>query len=145
MTEVKIYIETTIHGPAQKKGKYMYMLETVRRGQTETRFGTGEGWEGENGLVLLATAASLHRLTRPCKVTIITTCDHVRAMISGGWPQKWAENGWINARGKPVSNQERWKEYLEAAAPHQIKAEIDRNEYKDWMIRNLEREEGWKA
>ncbi len=87
MTEVKIYIETTIHGPAQKKGKYMYMLETVRRGQTETRFGTGEGWEGENGLVLRATAASLHRLTRPCKVTIITTCDHVRAMISGGWPR----------------------------------------------------------
>lgn len=145
MTEVKIYIETTIHGPAQKKGKYIYLLETIRKGQAETRFGSGEGSEGENGLVLRAAAESLHRLTRPCKVTIITTCDHVRGMISSGWPQRWAENGWINARGKPVRNQEQWKEYLEAAGPHQIKAEIDKNDYKDWMIRNLERGGEWRT
>ena len=144
MTKVKIYIETTAHGPKQRKGKYMYMLETIRKGQAETRFGTGEGSDGENGLTLRAIIVSLRRLTRPCAVTVITPCDHVRGMISGGWPQKWSKSGWINARGKPVRNEDLWNEDLEAARQHEIRAEIRANEYKDWMIRNLERGEEWR-
>ena len=42
MQDVNIYIETSIHGPARKDGKYIYMLECIRDGIPVTLYKTGE-------------------------------------------------------------------------------------------------------
>lgn len=70
--KVKIYIETDIHGPRARGGKYMYLMEAIRNGKPETRFGSGEGCENENGLVIRALCEAMGRLRKNCSVIVIT-------------------------------------------------------------------------
>ena len=78
MKTVKIYIETTITGPAApKRGGYAAALTFTRRnGDIEDRFLKGEE-EGTtyNRSVLLAMIYALQKLKEPCRVVFYTP-DH---------------------------------------------------------------------
>ena len=77
MQDVTIYIETSIHGPAKKDGKYIYLLECMREGVPVTREGRGSAEEAtENQLVLLALRDALKRLNCRCAVVIYTNSGH---------------------------------------------------------------------
>lgn len=64
--QVNLYIETTVHGPRQQGGRWMYLLEFVtRRGDPVTLWKVGD-WEAEkeNVLIMQALSAALDRLPR---------------------------------------------------------------------------------
>lgn len=84
MKTVKIYIETTITGPAApKRGGYAAALTFTRRnGEIEDRFLKGEE-EGTtyNRSVLLAMIYALQKLKEPCRVVFYTRNTYIKNMI----------------------------------------------------------------
>ena len=125
--KVKIYIETDIHGPRARGGKYMYLMEAIRNGKPETRFGSGEGCENEN-----------------CSVIVITECSAVRSTLQNDWIRQWQASGWKNAKGKPVSHREAWEQLSGRMEGQEITAEDGKeHSYKSWMQSQMQRE--WKG
>lgn len=139
---VNIYIETTVHGPAQHGGRYMYMLEcTGSDGTPRTRQAVGD-WqnEKENCLALQAVAAALERLRMPCVVDLYTTCTQIRNAIENGWIEVWKRQEWKNGKGKAINHRDLWE---------RIAREMDRNlifvftadhPYKSWMQLQMKEE-----
>ena len=93
MKTVKIYIETTITGPAApKRGGYAAALTFTRRnGDIEDRFLKGEE-EGTtyNRSVLLAMIYALQKLKEPCRVVFYTRNTYIKNMILADNPEKWS-------------------------------------------------------
>lgn len=103
MKTVKIYIETTITGPAApKRGGYAAALTFTRRnGDIEDRFLKGEE-EGTtyNRSVLLAMIYALQKLKEPCRVVFYTRNTYIKNMILADNPEKWRRAEWKKSDGK---------------------------------------------
>lgn len=94
--QVNLYIETTVHGPRQQGGRWMYLLEFVtRRGDPVTLWKVGD-WEAEkeNVLIMQALSAALDRLRLPCVINAHTGSSQIRSTIENGWLEEWQERGW---------------------------------------------------
>lgn len=142
--KVKIYIETDIHGPRARGGKYMYLMEAIRNGKPETRFGSGEGCENENGLVIRALCEAMGRLRKNCSVIVITECNAVRSTLQNDWIRQWQASGWKNAKGKPVSHREAWEQLSGRMEGQEITVEDGKeHSYKSWMQSQMQRK--WKG
>ena len=115
MKTVKIYIETTIAGPAApKRGGYAVALTFTRRnGDIEDRFLKGEE-EGTtyNRSVLLAMIYALQKLKEPCRVVFYTRNTYIKNMIQADNPEKWRRAEWKKSDGKGIQNQDLWKMFL---------------------------------
>ncbi len=66
--QVNLYIETTVHGPRQQGGRWMYLLNLLPGGAT--LHDPMEGWdwgggEGKTMLIMQALSAALDRLRLP--------------------------------------------------------------------------------
>lgn len=139
MQDVTIYIETSIHGPAKKAGKYIYILECMREGVPVTREGRGSAEETtENQLVLIALRDALKRLNCRCAVVIYTNSGHIAGAINNRWPATWKKNGWKSARGRPVKNADLWKEGMELLEQHMYLCDTDSHSYSEWMKNQLD-------
>ena len=114
MTRVNIYTYTTIKGPRKQAGAFAYILEmetdkdpaTLSKIQMLPKV-------TQNQAELTVLAAALQRIKKPCVLSIYTDCKHVAAAFEKNWIDSWKENGWINARGKPVGNREEWQKAAE--------------------------------
>lgn len=106
MKTVKIYIETTITGPAApKRGGYAAALTFTRRnGDIEDRFLKGEE-EGTtyNRSVLLAMIYALQKLKEPCRVVFYTRNTYIKNMILADNPEKWRRAEWKKSDGKGIA------------------------------------------
>ncbi len=69
-----------------------------------------------NQMELLAVIEGLKLLKEPCEVTITSDSSYVVKAIN-----EWLAN-WIKKDFKNVKNPDLWKQYIEAAKPHKIKA-----------------------
>jgi ribonuclease HI len=72
-----------------------------------------------NRMELIAAAAALEALKRPCKIVLHTDSEYVRNGITR-WHEGWVRRNWRNATGDPVKNIDLWQRLLAAAAPHRI-------------------------
>lgn len=123
MKTVKIYIETTITGPAApKRGGYAAALTFTRRnGDIEDRFLKGEE-EGTtyNRSVLLAMIYALQKLKEPCRVVFYTRNTYIKNMILADNPEKWRRAEWKKSDGKGIQNQDLWKMFLEESTEDRV-------------------------
>ena len=91
--QVNLYIETTVHGPRQQGGRWMYLLEFVtRRGDPVTLWKVGD-WEAEkeNVLIMQALSAALDRLRLPCVINAHAGSSQIR--MAGGVAGAGLEDG----------------------------------------------------
>lgn len=137
MKTVKIYIETTITGPAApKRGGYAAALTFTRRnGDIEDRFLKGEE-EGTtyNRSVLLAMIYALQKLKEPCRVVFYTRNTYIKNMILADNPEKWRRAEWKKSDGKGIQNQDLWKMFLEESTEHEIEIVYEKDsEYKETL------------
>lgn len=127
MKTVKIYIETTITGPAApKRGGYAAALTFTRRnGDIEDRFLKGEE-EGTtyNRSVLLAMIYALQKLKEPCRVVFYTRNTYIKNMILADNPEKWRRAEWKKSDGKGIQNQDLWKMFLEESTEQDRKSVV---------------------
>lgn len=139
---VNIYIETSRRGPSKGPGKYMYVLEYLKKdGTPETREGI-ESFENtfENELVLKAIIAAGKRLTKPCSIRIFTGCNHILSTTHNTWHIQWQKNGWKKANGVQVKNADLWEQLVAVLERHNVTYTKDDHPYKRWMTEQLEKE-----
>ncbi len=140
--QVNLYIETTVHGPRQQGGRWMYLLEFVtRRGEPATLWQTGD-WqpEKENALILRALSAALDRLRMPCVVDVYADSSQIRSAVENGWLEEWQARGWKTAKGKEIRNKKLWEEAAPKMEPHLVFMRSGGHSYRLWMQEKLKKE-----
>lgn len=83
---------------------------------------------------------ALGRMKRPVHLKIYTNCGHVLHSLQNHWPIQWKNNGWKNAKGKPVSNAELWEKVMEELEPHVYLITEEEHTYSVWMRTELRTE-----
>lgn len=117
---VNIYIETSVRGPAVKRGAGEWLVEFIRGdGIPVTRSGIlRKEKTNENALALELLKDAFSILTKSCSVRVNTQCEHILNTMQNHWLSQWKKNAWRNAKGKPVKNMELWKKCSELMENH---------------------------
>ena len=139
--QVNLYIETTVHGPRQQGGRWMYLLEFVtRRGDPVTLWKVGD-WEAEkeNVLIMQALSAALDRLRLPCVINAHAGSSQIRSTIENGWLEEWQERGWKTAKGQDIKHKDLWQEIALKMAPHLVFMRSGGHSYQLWMQEKLKK------
>jgi len=100
-----------------KRGGWCYLLHSQNSFKAQSGFETGTT---NNRMELSAAVRALHTLKRPCQVTLTTDSSYLKNAFTEGWLATWQRNGWRTATGKPVKNQDLWRELLTLNATHDI-------------------------
>lgn len=100
-----------------KRGGWCYLLHSQNSFKAQSGFETGTT---NNRMELGAAVRALHTLKRPCQVTLTTDSSYLKNAFTEGWLATWQGNGWRTATGKPVKNQDLWRELLTLNATHDI-------------------------
>lgn len=88
----------------------------LRYGDTERELSGGEPHTTNNRMELRGVIEGLRALKEPCDVEIVSDSTYVVKGIN-----EWMK-GWIARDFKKVKNPELWRDYLDASAPHRIRA-----------------------
>lgn len=88
----------------------------VRYGEHEKILSGGEAHTTNNRMELRGVIEGLKALKEPCYVEVISDSSYVVKGIN-----EWLEN-WVKRNFAKVKNPDLWKDYLESAKGHQIKA-----------------------
>ena len=73
-----------------------------------------------NRMELTAVIEGLRALSRDCEVEVHTDSQYVKQGIEQ-WIGNWKRNGWKTAAGKPVKNQDLWRQLDAEAARHRVR------------------------
>lgn len=146
MFKVNIYIETDGGGVKKQYRTYAAIVEFITKdSKIMTREVCGTENATGNRIMLLALAAALNILTKPCEVTVYMDCQYVTESIRRGRMQEWLSNGWKTIRGEPIANCEEWKKIIKLIKRHQIAfAAVKTHSYKDRLqydIKKLKKQE----
>lgn len=69
---------------------------------------------------LTAAIKALEALKRPCRVSLYSDSAYLVNAFQKGWIERWARNGWRNARKDPVENQDLWQRLYALTQRHQV-------------------------
>jgi len=61
-----------------------------------------------NRMEIFAVICGLGKLKFPCNVNVYSDSAYVVNAFNEGWIDNWQRNGWKNAEGKQVENQDLW-------------------------------------
>lgn len=117
---VTVYIVTDAKPPAKGQAAGAWFIEYFTgKNKLEKRAGGLYRWETtETALVLELIRDALERLIKPCSVSVNTQCEHVLNAVKKHWLKQWREDGWKNAKGKPVKNAELWQQVAKKMDQH---------------------------
>ena len=94
----------------------------------------------ENQLTLTAIDEAMKRLTRRVSLKIWIDCEHVAGAIINGWPERWEKEDWTNAKGKPITDAEKWQSILNKTRTNEVSVMLrERHAYWSWMTRELKK------
>lgn len=121
-----------------KRGKEMKSVEIYTDGACSGNPGPG-GWaavlmyggrikelSGGNNhttnqqMELYAAIEALNALKESCLVKLHSDSAYLVNCFQQQWYKNWLKNGWKNSKGKPVENQDLWKELLRLTEKHQV-------------------------
>jgi len=91
----------------------------LRFGAHEKELAGGEPHTTNNRMELMAAIRALQALREPCRITLHTDSQYVQKGISE-WISAWQRRSWKTADGKPVKNEDLWRELLAARTPHSV-------------------------
>ena len=139
---VNIYIETGHKGPAKRRMAGAWLVEYIlKSGKPVTRGGilyADITTENEMALWLLVQALSI--LTKTCCVRVFTECTHILNTMQNHWMWQWQKNGWVNAKGKPVSNMDLWKKCAGLTERHMTEWTDGEHSYRQCMLGQIQKE-----
>ncbi len=88
----------------------------LRYKNREKELSGGEAMTTNNRMELTAVIEGLKTLKEPCDVTVYSDSSYVVKAINE-WLREWEKRDF-----KKVKNPDLWREYIEAAKPHRVKA-----------------------
>lgn len=138
--EVGIYIKSRFRGNPRGPGEAAAVIEYIdREGKSHIRgkrVSIGDGTK--NALSLKICIAAMQILIKPCHVTIYIDCDYVGNACRLGWMDKWQQDGWRKANGKPPANVGDWRRLHMLAQLHIVKFAQYDNRHNGCLERILE-------
>jgi ribonuclease HI len=123
--KVSIYIKSHFKGNPRGAGEAAAIIEFIsgsgkahyRQHRIENKNDT------KNALLLRICIHSLRTLLKPCEAVIYTDCEYIKNAFSMGWLEKWQQDGWKRATGKPPANVEEWKQIYMLTQIHKVRFE----------------------
>jgi len=91
----------------------------LRSGEHEKELWGGENPTTNNRMEMTAVVNALKALKRPSDVVLTTDSQYVRKGITE-WIVGWKRKSWRTAAGKPVKNEDLWREIDTLSAGHTI-------------------------
>ena len=142
--EVSIYIKSSFRGNPRGSGEAAAIVEFIDvKGTAHTRQQAIRiEHDTRNALKLKICIAAMRILLKPCNVTIYTDCDYMRNAIRFGWLEKWQQDGWKKADGKPPANVEDWKQFFMLTRIHTVTFAEYNNQYDEELKKTLEEKHG---
>ena len=139
---VNIYIEVSIKGPARRRGRYLYILETETSRGAATFTDKKEMEDStESRLHLQAMVSALRRIRHSCHLNLYVESTYVAAVLSQGWIEEWKYSGWQNKKGQPVKDAEKWQEISSLLSAHDFTVYLrEPHSYREWMAREVQHE-----
>lgn len=123
--KVSIYIKTHFRGNPKGSGEAAAIIEFISgSGKTHSR----QHWikvdnDTKNSLFLKICIHSLRSLVKPCEAVIHMDSEYIKNAYCLGWLNKWQQDGWKRATGKPPANVEEWKQLHMLTQIHNIQFE----------------------
>lgn len=142
--DVNLYIKVSLKGPKRKSGAYQYLLNTeTSKGPHEvTELKGVEEETTAHHLTLLALEEALGRMKKPSELHIYLEDPYVCNVFRRGWIEEWKQNGWVNARNKPVVDAELWQSIVNLLDEHLYDFHVgEEHEYTEWMQWMMDRKE----
>lgn len=81
------------------------------------------GWEHDTTnqrMELMAAMKGLEWLGEPSQVTLCSDSAYLINGMNQRWYEKWRENGWKNAKKKPVQHADLWRELVRLSELHRV-------------------------
>jgi len=92
----------------------------ILHGDREMEISGGAAHTTNQRMELQAAVAALEALAEPFRIRLYSDSAYLVNCFHQGWISRWRLNGWINAGGKPVKNQELWKALELLTNRHQV-------------------------
>lgn len=121
MDQVTIYTDGSSRGNPGPGGYGAVLLFVDATGR-EHRLELFQGFRctTNNRMEMMAAAAALEALKRPCKVELHSDSQYLVNAHEKGWIKGWQRNGWKTASKQPVKNTDLWQRLIAAEAPHDV-------------------------
>lgn len=131
--EVSIYIKCCFRGNPRGAGEAAAIIEYIdKSSNTHNRQQRIEiEKDTKNALYLKICNAAMRLLLKPCSITIFIDCDYMANACRLGWLQKWQQDGWKKANGKPPANVEDWKGFYILTQIHTVTFEPYNKKYNE--------------
>ncbi|MGH2537219.1 MAG: RNase H family protein, partial [Candidatus Promineifilaceae bacterium] len=113
----RVYARVAFKGPAGP-GAWGLILESAG-GETQ-QFSAVEDKTTNNRLELQAVIESLRLVSAGSRIQLVTSSDYVYQGATR-WLAGWRQGGWKTKAGKPVSNQDLWRELEALAAVREVR------------------------
>lgn len=139
--KVSIYIKSHFRGNPKGAGEAAAVIEFVSgSGNTHCRqHRIRIENDTKNALILKICIHTLRSLLKPCEAVIFTDCDYIKNAFNMNWLEKWKQDGWKRATGKPPANVEGWKQLYMLTQIHKVQFEPYGSKY-DTNLENLLKE-----
>ncbi len=86
----------------------------------EKRISGAEGSTTNNRMELYAVISGLNCLKEPCEVTVYSDSAYAVNGFAKGWVYDWEKSGWKKSDGKPVLNDDLWRQLLSLTRLHSV-------------------------
>lgn len=116
MKRVRVFTDGACHGNPGPGG-WGVVLES--RGHTRELLGAQERTTN-NRMELQAAIEALNSLTESCEVEVVTDSTYLKNGMQL-WLAGWKRKGWKTAAGKPVKNQDLWRQLDALIAAHRVR------------------------
>lgn len=115
-SEVVVYTDGACSGNPGAGG----WAAVLQYGEHVKEISGGEAHTTNQRMELTAAVQALETLKRPCRVRVHSDSAYLINAFRQRWFDRWLRNGWRNAKGEPVENQDLWERLLELADKHRI-------------------------
>lgn len=115
MRQVRAYTDGACQGNPGPGG-WGVVLESY--GRTRELLGAQEHTTN-NRMELQAAIEALNYLTQPCEVEVVTDSTYLKNGMQS-WLAGWKRKGWKTSEGKPVKNQDLWRQLDVLITTHRV-------------------------
>ena len=86
----------------------------------EKRISGADGNTTNNRMEMTAVIEGLKCLKEPCEVEVYSDSAYTVNAYANGWVDGWIGNGFKKADGKPVLNEDLWRELFSLTSKHRV-------------------------
>lgn len=138
MKTVNIYVQTDIKGVGKKKGRYIYLLETMTSRGLATIHYIKEIEATKDVAELTALIAAVERLKQyPAQLNVFVTSEQLKLNIVHYLPN-WAKRNYCKADGRHLTCWQSWKELWEKTTIFDMRVYNKPHSYTNWLVKELE-------